>query len=292
VPRGHRTGLDKRLDAEASRVTSHGFPESRQGRWWNVDFFPVSLFGSVMGLTGLSAAWRIAHEQRGAPAWPAVTTAAVAIAAFCVITLTYALKMITSPKTVLAEYRHHVQGCLFGTIFVSLLLLPFVVEEYSMRASLLIWAVGTAGMIVFAFAMIGRWLSAGQLEQHVTPVWIIPIVGLLDVPLAMPSLGLSSYRELMVFSLTIGLFFTVPIFTMVFQRLVFEKPGVRFEPTLFILMAPFAVGYSAYDAVTGANDLFAQSLFMLTLFLLAVFMIHSRGILQRAFRSPPQASQH
>ena len=265
------------------RVTSDRRAESREERWWDVGYFPVSLFGSVMGLTGLSVAWRSAHVHYGAPMWPMVTAAVVAIVAFCLIALTYTLKMIVSPGSVFNEYRHPVKGCLFGTIFVSLLLLPLVVEEYSIRASLIIWAVGATGMIAFAFAMFGRWLREGQLEQQVTPAWIIPIVGVLDVPLAMPSLALSSYRELMVFSLTIGLFFTVPIFTLVFRRLLVEAPGVTPEPALFILMAPFAVGYSAYDAVTGANDLFAQALFMLTLFLLVVLMINSRGILRTRF---------
>jgi hypothetical protein len=29
--------------------------------WRQLDYLPVSFFGSVMGLTGLSIAWRLAH---------------------------------------------------------------------------------------------------------------------------------------------------------------------------------------------------------------------------------------
>ena len=39
-----------------------------------------------------------------------------------------------------------------------------------------------------------------------------------------------------------------------------------------ILLAPFAVGTSAYVATTGRVDLFAESLFALTLFMLAVLL--------------------
>ena len=33
------------------------------------EYLPVGLFGSVMGLTGLSIAWRLAHARYGTPAW-------------------------------------------------------------------------------------------------------------------------------------------------------------------------------------------------------------------------------
>jgi len=36
-------------------------------RWQSLDHLPVGLFGSVMGLTGLSVAWRLAQPAFGAP---------------------------------------------------------------------------------------------------------------------------------------------------------------------------------------------------------------------------------
>ena len=89
----------------------------------------------------------------------------------------------------------------------------------------------------------------------------------------MPQLGLTDYRELMVFSLAVGLFFTIPIFTLIFARLLFEKamPEVL-QPTLLILVAPFAVGYSSYQTIANSNDLFAHSLYILAMFLLVVLL--------------------
>jgi tellurite resistance protein len=75
----------------------------------------------------------------------------------------------------------------------------------------------------------------------------------------------------MVFGLAVGLFFAVPLFTLIFSRLIFEPPMPDAQqPTLLILVAPFAVGFSTYVATTGQVDLFAQSLYLLTLFILAV----------------------
>jgi tellurite resistance protein len=50
------------------------------------------------------------------------------------------------------------------------------------------------------------------------------------------------------------------------------------RPSLLILVAPFAVGFSTYVATTGQVDLFAQSLYMLTLFMLAVLLGRLRDL--------------
>lgn len=80
-------------------------------------------------------------------------------------------------------------------------------------------------------------------------------------------------QGLMVLGLAVGLFFAIPLFTLIFYRLVFESPlPDALQPTLMILLAPFAVGTSSYIATTGTVDLFAQSLYALTLFMLAVLV--------------------
>ena len=77
-------------------------------------------------------------------------------------------------------------------------------------------------MVLFAWFIVSRWISARQQMDHATPAWIIPVVGLLDVSLALQSLGLPPMHGLMVFALAVGLFFAVPTFALVFSRLVFE----------------------------------------------------------------------
>ena len=73
---------------------------------------------------------------------------------------------------------------------------------------------------------------------------------------------------LMVFALAVGLFFAVPLFTLIFSRLLFEPPlPDALKPSLLILVAPFAVGCSTYIVTVGHTDLFSDALFMLTLFL-------------------------
>lgn len=243
------------------------------------DYLPVSLFGSVMGLTGLSVAWRLAHLRYGVPDLVATGIGFVAITVFVLLTVGYLVKLATAPAAVLSEFRHPIAGNLFGAILISLLLLPIVLAPLNMRLAQLVWAFGAVGMAIFAWLIVSRWMSDRQQVAHATPAWIVPVVGLLDVPLALPSLGLPPLHGVMVFGLAAGLFFAVPLFTLIFSRLLFEPPMPdALQPTLLILVAPFAVGYSTYVTTTGQTDLFAESLYVLTIFMLAVLVGRLRNL--------------
>ena len=74
---------------------------------------------------------------------------------------------------------------------------------------------------------------------------------------AAPVLHWDGLHGVMVFGLAVGLFFALP-------------PAL--QASLLILMAPFAVGYSAYTTTFGHVDAFAQGLVMIMLFLLPVLL--------------------
>jgi tellurite resistance protein len=238
-----------------------------------LEYLPVGLFGSVMGLTGLSLAWRFAHARYGSPEWVAQAIGAAAIVVFVALLAGYAVKLVTAFGAVRGEFRHPIAGNLFGTVLISLLLLPIVLEPYAHWLAQVLWVAGAAGMIGFAWLIVSRWMSDLQQVAHATPAWVIPVVGLLDVPLALPVLGLPPLHGLEVFALAVGLFFAVPLFTLIFSRLLFEPPlPDALKPSLLILVAPFAVGYSTYTVTAERTDLFAEALYMLMLFILAVLL--------------------
>jgi tellurite resistance protein len=236
-------------------------------------YMPVALFGSVMGLTGLSSAWKLAHDLYGVPSWIARVVGGLAILAFLLVGTGYAIKAATGFKAVKAEFEHPIAGNLFGTLFISLLLIPIPIADYSLRLAQGIWVLGTVGMILFAWVIFSRWLGRRQQAGHATPPWIVPVVGLIDIPLAAPVLQIPGLDELLMFSISLGLFFAIPLFTLVMARLMFEEPiAPPLQASLMILLAPFAVGFSAYVTVVGEIDRFASALYMLTVFLLAVLV--------------------
>ena len=243
-----------------------------------LEYLPVALFGSVMGLTGLCIAWRMAAARYGAPALVADAIAVMAVLAFAAMTAAYLAKCVTAPDAVHAEFQHPIAGNLFGTAIISLLLLPIIIAPVALRLAQGMWIAGATAMLGFAWLVVDRWMGNRQQAAHATPAWIVPVVGLLDVPLAIPGLelqrlGLPPLHGLMVACLAIGLFFAMPLFTMVFSRLLFEAPlPDALQPTLLILVAPFSVGFSAYVATTGSVDLFAEGLFALSLFMLTILI--------------------
>jgi tellurite resistance protein len=247
----------------------------------NLEYLPVGLFGSVMGLTGLSVAWRLAHALFGTPLWAAEAIAAVSVLALVALLLGYAIKLISAPDKVLAEFRHPIAGNLFGTVLISMLLQPIVLAPVHLLTARILWTLGAVGMVLFAWAIVSRWMSDRQQMAHATPAWIVPVVGMLDVPLALPSLGLRPLPEVMALSLAVGLFFAVPLFTLIFSRLVFEAPMPdALQPSLLILVAPFSVGFSSYVVAIGRVDAVAESLYFLTLFVLAVLLGRLRVLRQ------------
>jgi len=80
---------------------------------------PVSLFGSVMGYSGLALAWRLAASEFGLPGWIGEALAFVAVSVFLLLTLCYAIKCIESPEAVRAEFAHPVAVNFFGTPIIS-----------------------------------------------------------------------------------------------------------------------------------------------------------------------------
>ncbi|MDL9997522.1 SLAC1 anion channel family protein [Variovorax sp. J22P240] len=243
------------------------------GNMAGLAYLPVSLFGSVMGLCGLALAWRLAAIEFGLPRWVGEVLGYAAAVVFVALVLAYAIKFLKSPNAVRTEFAHPVAANFFATPIISLLLLPAVVAPYALALAKVLWVAGTMAMLGFAWLIVSRWMSVRQQIAHATPAWIVPVVGTLNISIAGVPLNLPGSHAVCVFALAVGLFFAVPLFTLILSRVIFEEPMPQpLQPSLMILVAPFAVGFSAYLNVAGQLDLFAELLFYLAVFMLAVLL--------------------
>ena len=102
--------------------------------------------------------------------------------------------------------------------------------------------------------------------KHANPAWFIPVVGNVIVPVAGVTLA---PPEISWFFFSIGLVFWLVLMTIVMYRLFFHEPlPERLTPTLFILIAPPAVGFIAWVKLNGGDiDAFARILYYVALFL-------------------------
>jgi tellurite resistance protein len=233
---------------------------------------PVTLFATVMGLTGLGLAWHRAAPVLGAPAVIGSTIVVLASALFAALVVIYATKALRHPQAVRAEWLHPVRIALFPAVSISLLLLAAAWAPRQPAIAEVLWLLGATVQLTLTIAIVSAWISRPGIEwANANPAWFIPAVGNVIVPLAGARLG---YTELAWLFYAVGLGFWLVLLPIVFARLFFAGPlPERMRPMLFVLIPPPAVALLSYFALGGALDPFARVLYGLaaffTLFLLA-----------------------
>ncbi|MDB6063578.1 MAG: putative C4-dicarboxylate transporter/malic acid transport protein [Verrucomicrobiaceae bacterium] len=232
---------------------------------------PVNLFGSVMGLAGLSLAWRLAHTSLNVPVFIGEAIGAFAVGVFALIALGYLTKIVRHPAAALAEFNHPVLGNFFGTIAISVLLLSAIVGPYSASAANTIWTVGVLATFALSFFAVSRLLNGKVDAAHAVPAMIIPGVATLDIPVTGGHMPMAWAAEINLFAGAVGAVLALLLMALIVSRLVHRDAlAPAMTPSLMILVAPFAVGFLAYSNIVGGIDRFAGVLFYFGLFLFAV----------------------
>lgn len=218
---------------------------------------PVPLFATVLGLGGFTLATRTAENALalGPVASPALLWATIAVMAL--VSLLYLAKLLRHPSAVQAEWQHPVRIAFFPAISISALLIATALPDPTIARPLWLGAVVVQG--VFMLSVVASWIGHRAFTPaHLSPAWFIPAVGNVVAPIGGVAFG---YVELSWLFFTTGLLFWLVLLTLVFNRLVFHDPlPGRLLPTLVILIAPPAVAFVAWVALTGAVDPFARIL--------------------------------
>lgn len=212
-----------------------------------------------------------------------------AVVAFVALGVAYSIKAITSLESCKQEFLSPITRPFFGTICISLLLLPFALQRLGIpeTISLIVWILGAVLMLFFSVHIVQFWICHKFELAHITPAWIIPIVGLLDLPLALPVFSqIQALPDLgffiTIFCMAVGFSFTIVLCTLIFARIVFfAKLPDKLMPTLVVLLAPFGAGVSTHavfvsmqalmmklDSQVFAIDSMPYILFLVGLFLL------------------------
>ncbi len=226
----------------------------------------VSLFAVTMGLGGLGLAWRAADRVLG---WPGVIGEAILILAalcFAAVAALYAAKFLRHRAAVAAEFADPLRMNFFAAASIGLLLLADAAIPYARPVAEGLWILGAALHLILAISVVRCWVTRDYAIHHASPAWFIPVVGNIVVPLAGVQLG---HVEISWFFFAIGLVFWIVLFAILLYRIVFHDPiPTRALPTLFILLAPPALGFSAWDRLSGGGlDSAGRVLFYVALFL-------------------------
>lgn len=243
---------------------------------------PASWFAMVMGLGGLSIAWQRAEALTGLPAQAGYICAWFALGVFAVLLAGYARKLWSNKEAVLEEIRHPTQIAFVGAIPISMevLAVAFVRHHPELAEGLLL--IGMPLQLLVLSVMFRRWLVGEKIDpQAITPVWFIPCVGGILVPLSGPQLG---YVAMAWFFLCIGMLLWIFLMPMLLARLMFVGPlPPAAQPSLLILLPPPALGMVSYVTMNGQVDVFAISLFVLMLFIAVILLSLTRSLTRSAF---------
>lgn len=228
-------------------------------------FVPVASFTIVMGLGGLSLAWTAAEATLGMRADVGRPLLYFATAVFVALLGVYAGKSALHPRRVADEFRDPASMSLFPAISIGFILIAAGFARSHPEAARVLWLGGAAlhlGLTLFAVA---SWIDHHVYAvTQINPTWFIPVVGNILVPVAgVPGVSL----EVSWFFFSVGLVFWLILATIIFYRMIFHDPlPSRLVPTLFILVAPPAVGFISYTTITGTFDTFARVLYYVAAF--------------------------
>ena len=245
--------------------------------------FPIALFATVMGLAGLSIAWMKALHVLNAPVVIADVLRGFTTVIWVGLLGLYLIKLVRFPASVAAERGHPVKLNFFAAISIGLLLLAIAWSPSAPAIARWMWFIGAGAHLLFTLMTLSIWLFRSQFQiQQVTAAWFIPAVGNIIAPIA----GVHyAPVDISWFFFSIGMVFWLILMALVLYRLFFHDPlPAKLQPTLFILIAPPAVGFLAYLALNNGHlDAFARILYFTALFLTLLLFMHARHFLRVPF---------
>jgi len=247
----------------------------------SLEHFPVQLFAVIMGVSGLAIVFAKAYHLIDMPYWIYGVLLFIDTVLFLGIFTAYMLKWLYYPQAVKEEFYHPIKSSFMAAISISFLLVSIAYYDFAPTVSILLWAIGAPLQLILTLIVIRYWVNNDLKVVHSNPAWFIPIVGNVLVPVV----GVEAAPiYLSLFFFAVGLFFWIVLFTIMINRIVFHHPlAKKLVPTLFIFIAPPAVGFVSYFRITnGSIDMFSMFLYFVALFtlVLLLFMVRMFGTKQ------------
>ncbi len=240
----------------------------------SLEHFPVQLFAIIMGLSGFAIMFAKAYHLIDMPYWIYALLLFVDTILFLGIFTAYMFKWLLYPEAVKKEFYHPIKSSFMAAISISFLLLSIAFYDFAPTISILLWWIGAPLQLFFTLIILRYWIHNDLKVVHSNPAWFIPIVGNVLVPVV----GVEAAPVwISLFFFALGLFFWLVLFTIMMYRIIFHHPlAKKLVPTLFILIAPPAIGFVSYFRITnGSIDIFSMILYFIALFtlLLLLFMV-------------------
>ena len=246
-----------------------------------IQYFPITAFSMIMGLSGLSIAFAKFYHLQWLPRIYYDVTLFFTLALFLIFTYMYGRKAILHFDEVKADFMHRIRINFFSAITISFLLLSIAFMTYWPILSLALWWIGLISHTLIMFYTISFWIQHNFEIHFMNPAWFIPVVGNILVPVA----GVEYMPKAFTFIyFAIGFFFWIILFAIFLNRAIFHhQMPQKFIPTLFILIAPPAIGFIAYIRIAQSWDGFAVFLLFIAYFFATLLLFLYKSFLKLKF---------
>jgi tellurite resistance protein len=233
--------------------------------------FPVSFFSVILGMAGFTIASQKISDLFGITSFFSNYLLFITLFLFILISCFYLIKLIRFNDYVKEEFNHPTKLNFFPTFSISLLLISVAFLPVNMFISKYFWIIGTIIHFIFTIKIISVWIYHTKFEiNHISPVWFIPAVGNILVPVS----GVSHFLpEISWFFFSIGFIFWVILLVIFLNKIIFYHPlPDKLLPTMFILIAPPAVGFISLVKLTNEINDFSKILYYFSLFLFLLLL--------------------
>lgn len=244
--------------------------------------FPVSFYSVIMGLLGFVIAIEKAHDIFHVSSFVPMALIIFSAIIFCAISVALVLKIVLYKEVFIKDFQHPIKISFFPTFSISLLLLSVALLPIHSFLSFIFWVLGSGSHLIFTFLVIGQWIKKYHYKiEHLSPAWFIPVVGNLLVPIAGTAFV---SKELLWFFFSVGIVFWLVLMTIVIYRLFFHEPlPGKILPTMFILIAPPAIGCISYFKLTNQIDSFSRILYYFSFFIALLLISNMRMFISKNF---------
>ena len=231
---------------------------------------PIRFAPAVMSLFGLALAWRALSDLGG---WESGFGRLISIGALLLGLVTFgSIVLHQFQKGALKETFENPQlRVLPACLTVGLMLLSAILVPHMPRlANAMIWIAALGHFLLLAW-LINGWFRGGLALEIISPVWFIPVVGNIVVPV-----GAIASGEVMLawFGFSVGIVLWLMLLPIVFFRLIQGKPMPdELESTQMVLVAPPAIGSVSWSLLAGDQAVVPGVVLLSVAFFLMLTMV-------------------
>lgn len=231
---------------------------------------PIRFAPAVMSLFGLALAWRALSDLGG---WESGVGRLISIGALLLGLITFGSILLHQfQRGALKETFENPQlRVLPACLTVGLMLLSALLTPHMPRlANGMIWVAALTHFALLVW-LVNGWFRGGLALEMISPVWFIPVVGNIVVPI-----GAMASGEVMLawFGFSIGIVLWLMLLPVVFFRLIHGKPMPNeLESTQLVLVAPPAIGSVSWSLLAGDQAVVPGAVLLSVAFFLLLALI-------------------